>query len=396
MTTTSKGLGPYEDRILTAESIEASDENINTITIGLVPSPGLPEDIADDIREDLASKLHEIVDSNVRWVVRVVPDPITGSDVETPDLLEELGELAHTDAWDFTIALTDLPVRRNNNVVIADASREQRAGWISIPALGPFMLRRKVRRITVQLVEDLYLAPGADEDQEDDLPQAEVAGRGDTTDAEEAIDVRYISKSKLAIVRLLGGMVYANKPWTIIPSFKTTAVAAIGTGSFGIIFASVWELGEYSTTLRLIVLSLLAMSLLGGWIIVAHGLWQPQHGRSSRFLTALYNTTTVITIGTGVLVAHVMIYVVLLFEAVVFMPPMVLENRLEMPVNAVNYLTAAWVTTNVATLAGALGAGVEDTERVRESSFNWRMQRRFEEHEAAREEDQVDREENPA
>lgn len=66
-----------------------------------------------------------------------------------------------------------------------------------------------------------------------------------------------------------------------------------------------------------------------------------------------------------------------------------------MPVDALNYVTATWVTTSVATLAGALGAGLEDTDRVREATFSWRMQRRFEEHEAAREEDQVDHEENP-
>lgn len=394
MTSTNKRLEQQDIRVPTSESIEASDDGSNTFTVGLVPSPGLPEDIANDIRDDLAKALGESIDSNIRWVIRVVSDPITGSNVETPDLLRELGNLAQSDAWDFTIALTDLPVRRNNKIVIADASTEQRAGWISVPALGPFLLRRKVRRITFQLVKDLYAASNEDDSDDNHLLHSKEAGRGDTSDAAEMIDIRYISRSWFATARLLGGMVYANEPWTIFPSFKTTAVTAVASGSFGVIFASVWELGEHSSTIRLIMLSLVAMSLLGGWIIVAHGLWQPQRG-GSRFLNTLYNATTVVTIGTGVLFAYVMIYLVLLFESAIFMPPSLLTHRLEMPVDALNYITATWVTTSVATLAGALGAGLEDTDRVREATFSWRMQSRFEEHKEAREEDQVDREKNP-
>lgn len=396
MTSVSKLIDQQTNRIQTAESIEADDNAGSTITVGLVPSPGFPEDIANDIRDDLATDLDKVIDSDVRWVVRVVPDPLSGSNVETPDLLDELGELAKKDEWDYTIALTDLPIRRNKQIVLADASTEERSGWISIPALGPLWPRRKVRRVTIQLMEDLYLGPDDDDAQEgDELIRLKKASRGDTSDAEGRIDTRYISQSKFAIVHLLGGMVYANKPWTIFPSFKTTAITAIATGSYGLIFSSMWELGEFSSTLRLILLSLMAMSLLGLWIIVSHGLWQPHRDTSSQFLTALYNTTTVITIGVGVLFSYAIIYLVLLFEAVVFMPPALITTRLEMPVDALNYITATWVTTNVATLAGALGAGLEDTERVRHATFSWRMQRRFEEHEAALEEDQVEREENP-
>lgn len=391
MTAASKLLEQQAARVNTAESIEATEHQGDPITIGLVPSPGLPEDIANDISNDLARELGETIDSDVRWVVRVVPDPITGSNVETPDLLEELGTLAQTDSWDYTIALTDLPVRRHGKIVLADASTDQQAGWISIPALGALWIRRKVRRIIIQLVEDLYASP----DEDDDVLRLTEVGRGDASEADEMIDTRYIFKGRFATARLLAGMVYANQPWTIIPSFKTTAVTAVATGSYGLIFASMWELGEHSSVIRLIVLSLVAMSLLGAWIIVSHGLWQPHHGASSRFLTALYNATTVITIGTGVLFAYAMIYLVLLFESVIFMPPSLLTSRLEMPVDALNYVTATWVTASVATLAGALGAGLEDTERVREATFSWRMRRRFEEYEEAREEDQADREENP-
>ena len=392
MTSGRKFLEQQASHVPTSESREFGNDSL---TLGLVPSPGLPEDIANDIRDDLARELGEAIDSEVRWVVRVVPDPITGSNVETPDLLEELGNLAHLDAWDYTIALTDLPVRRNGKIVLADASTDQRAGWISVPAMGVLGLRRKVRRIIVHLVEDLYAESNEDTNQADNHLRSDGVGRGDTSGAAEMIDTRYISRSIFATARLLTGMVYANEPWTIFPSFKTTAVTAVATGSYGLIFSSMWELGEHASTLRLIVLSIVAMSLLGAWIIVSHDLWQPHRGANSQFLTTVYNATTVLTIGTGVLFAYAMIYLVLLFESVIFMPPSLLTSRLEMPVDALNYVTATWVTTSVATLAGALGAGLEDTERVRQATFSWRMQRRLEEYEAAGEEDQFDRKENP-
>lgn len=392
MTSGRKFLEQQASHVPTSESREFGNDSL---TLGLVPSPGLPEDIANDIRDDLARELGEAIDSEVRWVVRVVSDPITGSNVETPDLLEELGNLAHLDAWDYTIALTDLPVRRNGKIVLADASTDQRAGWISVPAMGVLGLRRKVRRIIVHLVEDLYAESNEDTNQVDNHLRSDGVARGDTSDAAETIDTRYISRSIFATARLLTGMVYANEPWTIFPSFKTTAVTAVATGSYGLIFSSMWELGEHASIIRLIVLSIVAMSLLSAWIIVSHDLWQPHYGTSSRFLTSLYNATTVLTIGTGVLFASAMIYLVLLFESVIFMPPSLLTSRLEMPVDALNYVTATWVTTSVATLAGALGAGLEDTERVREATFSWRMQRRLEEYEAARDENKDDRGEHP-
>lgn len=373
----------------TREAIESAEtrqadagDTGQTRDVGLVPSYGLPEDIANGMAPDLADTLRDQVDASVAWSVHVVPDPVTGSDVSSEELLRAISRMAEAAQWDYVIALTDLPVRRDGHIVIADASRELGVGWVSIPALGVFRIRARTRDVVSQLVGQLHregdephLAPGY---------VTTTGGEG----ADEAVDTEYVARGPLATARLVDGMVLANKPWSILPSLRTTAVTTIGTGSYGLIFSSIWQLGEYSESVRLLLLSLLAITVLSAWIIIAHELWRPRTRDSSPYLTTLYNATTAVTVGTGVAMAYVIVYLVLLLETVVFMPSDLLAHRLEKPVDWTNYVTAAWVAASVATFAGALGASLEDTERVRAATFSWRMQQRFD---AVRE--QADREE---
>lgn len=212
--------------------------------------------------------------------------------------------------------------------------------------------------------------------------------------AAEMIDTRYVAGGMLPVPRLLAGMVYANEPLTIFPSFKTTIATAVATDSYSLTFTSIWELGgPYYSPVRFALLALMSIAALSTWVIISHQLWQPRHAASSRFLAAMYNTTTVVTVALAVIVSYAMIYLVLLAEGAVIMPPSRLEALLQRAPGPPTYLAAAIVTAPVGTLAGALGAGLEDTDRVRRTTFSWRMQQRFEEYERAREEDEGDEQE---
>ncbi len=374
-TTNTVPPGGSAGRSARATGREASGND--PITVGLVPSPGLAEDIANDISQNLADDLSQQIDVSAPWDVHVRTNPLSGTDTDSPDLFEALGSVDDANAWDYAIAITDIPFRRDGQIVIASSSNERCAAWISIPALGPFALRRRTRELVIQLVHDLC-APQENDDSGRAIDPG-VARRAATTSEGN----RYVAPGILGQARLVGGMVYANKPWNTFPSFKKTGVTAVATGSYGLIFTSLWELGAAYTVWRLTGLMLLAMTILATWIITTHRLWQHPAPAMSGYLTTLYNVTTIVTIASGVIFAYVLIYIMLLIESAVFMPPSLLESKIQQPVGPLNYAAAAWVTASVATLAGALGASLEDTAAVRRATFGWRQRQRLESYERA-------------
>jgi hypothetical protein len=54
------------------------------------------------------------------------------------------------------------------------------------------------------------------------------------------------------------------------------------------------------------------------------------------------------------------------------------QSTLKHSVGLSEYLTLAWLGTSLATVAGALGASLEDEETVRKASYGYRQRRRHE------------------
>jgi hypothetical protein len=54
------------------------------------------------------------------------------------------------------------------------------------------------------------------------------------------------------------------------------------------------------------------------------------------------------------------------------------QTTLRHPIGPGDYLTLAWMATSLATVAGALGAGLEHEEVVREAAYGYRQRRRQE------------------
>jgi hypothetical protein len=333
--------------------------------------------VANDISQHIADDLSSQVDIGASWDVQVKTNPLSGTDMTSPELFDALDTVDDANAWDYAIAITDIPFKRDDRIVIASGREDRCAAWISIPALGPFAVRRRTRELVIQLIRDLCQPRGHEGDS-----RSIDTGIAKPADANPDGD-RYVAPGILGRARLVGGMVYANKPWSTFPSFKKTAVTAVATGSYGLIFTSLWELGAAYSIWRLAGLMLMAMGILATWIIVAHNLWQRPAPSKSGYLTTLYNMTTIVTVASGVIFAYVLIYVMLLIESMVFMPPALLESKIQQPVEPLNYATAAWVTASVATLAGALGASLEDTDAVRRATFGWRQRQRLESYERA-------------
>jgi len=207
-------------------------------------------------------------------------------------------------------------------------------------------------------------------------------------DEDEERNLRYTAPPLKGHIYLLTGMVYANRPWRLFPSFKTTVATAFATGGYGLIFTTLWEIGNAYGYGRLITLMIVAMSFLVGWIILSHRLWEPKDRDISGYLRSLYNAATLLTIATGVVFYYAVIFVLLLVAAIIYIPTGMLETTIGQEVTPINYVRIAWVTSSVATIAGAIGAGLEDSEAVQNATFGWRQSNRWRQHQQEQEQEE--------
>jgi len=344
--------------------------------VGLLASPGHCERVANDIVDVLPRRLERDLDSSFDWKVEVVPDPLTGSNVAMSDMIRETVERKRSSEWDYAIALTDVPFRREKRIVMGQTGGGLDVAVLSVPPLGVFRVRHRVVNMILELMDDLYrgtISGGT--------PNRFVSGteakRRVSSENEEDEDLRYTAPPIRGHVMLLSGMVYANRPWTLFPSFKTTVATAFATGGYGLIFTTLWEIGNAYGYGRLTTLMLAAMTILSTWIITSHGLWESRREGVGNYVRSLYNATTVLTIAAGVVFSYVMIFVLLMLAAVIYIPTSMLESTLGYAVKPVNYIKIAWVASSVATIAGAIGAGLEDSEEVRNATFGWRQSNRW-------------------
>jgi hypothetical protein len=355
------------------------------MTLGLVAAPDIPETIATELTSELPQLLGRRVDSGVSWEVPVVVDPLTGTDLEAPELLDACRERRQSEGWDLAICLTDLPVYRGGQVVVADASTERAVASLSLPALGATRLRARARELTIRLARELYTrtketgpvaTPGRGP------RSAEAVGPFRSVDPPNAdmkamdVDARIAAPGALGHVRLWSGMVLANRPWKMLPAFKGAIAAAFATGVYALVIPSIWMLSDAMGWARLLLLMVAAIVAMVVWIIISHHLWERPGEREQRKWASLYNGVTVLTIGAAVLAAYAILFVLIFLAAWVFVPSGYFQSTLKHPVGLGEYVRLAWLGASLATVAGALGASLEDEETVRDASYGYRQRRR--------------------
>lgn len=329
-------------------------------TLGLVPSPEHCEQIASRIKDGLPETLRERSGFGGEWIVRIESDPLTGANVDIDDMLDAVAERKERAGWDVAIALSDLPIREGGTTIVAEGCSGRAVAVLSVPALGVIRIDTRVTDLVVELVRNLR-------------------ERRETGEAPET-DIRLTAPRVMGTLGLLAGMVYANRPWSLFPSFKTAVATAFATGGYGLIFTTLWEIGNTYGYGRLVALMIAAMTILVTWIILSHRLWETSRADVTQYQRSLYNATTVATIAVGVVFAYVIIFALLLLAAFIYIPQSMLESTIGEPALPMSYVRIAWVTSSVATIAGAIGASLENTEAVRKATFGWRQIYRWREY----------------
>jgi hypothetical protein len=334
-------------------------------SILLLADPGAPAAIAERLSDFLPEVLTDCAPAEGKWEVftRRHAYPVD----EQAEVVEVIRAVdPASEPQDIVIYLTDLPRRLGTSPVVADISVHHRFGMISIPGLGGVLIDRRVKNLAQTVVAEVTRQPAA---QRRSIKQL--------TRTQDDDVVRYVAPTTLSRLRLLTGMVYANRPWRLAAGMSKMMMAAFAAGAVSLAYPTMWQLSATMGPWRLGTATILASAAMIAWLILDHKLWERPQSAEERERAALYNTATVVTLAFGVATLHVALFLLLLVTAWWTLPPELVAENIRRPVGLSTLLLMAWLVAAVATLGGALGSGMEDDKAVKAATYGVRQRQRF-------------------
>jgi hypothetical protein len=337
------------------------------VSVLLIADPGEPAAIAEYIAEYLPERLRGSDRLARRWTTCVRRKPyLPDEQADFADVIDTVDPSSEEE--DVVVYLTDLPRREDTLPVVADVSDDHKFALISVAGVGGVHVERRVRTVTelaiARVLGEPVLGPGA-------------ARRFPSAQTEDG--VRYFAPSGLRRLRLLSGMVRANRPWRLVTGLSKVLVGAFATGAIALATNTIWLFADTMGPWRMGAATVLSIAAMILWLILEHELWERPESPTERDRSVLYNTATVVTLVIGVVVLYVALFGLLLFTASLTLPPELLSRVLGHGVNLADYLTLAWLLASIATIGGALGSGLEDDAAVKEAAYGVRQRQRIEE-----------------
>ncbi|POX37202.1 hypothetical protein C3486_29650 [Streptomyces sp. Ru73] len=348
------------------------------LRLGVVADPGLPSDIAAAVvNERLPPLLSRRVSDEVVWEVELEQQELPLDEHGTVPLLELAGERRPEAGWDMFVYLTDLPRGPAAQPVLADLSSRDQAALISLPAIGGVRLRHHVTRALVHIVDRLHHSTARPAGRRALRRWSEwTSSVRERTSDEHALDTSLVLVGRRGTFRLLCGMVRNNRPWRLVPHLASATAAAAATAAFGIFYSSIWQMADAMSTLRLTVVTLLAIGVMVGWLLFYNHLWDSPRGNRARKDTVLYNASTLCTLALGVSCMYLLLYGLALLAAVVVIDDGFLGSQLGHPAGASDYATVVWLACSMGIVAGALGSSLDSEAAVRQATYSKREQER--------------------
>ena len=188
-------------------------------------------------------------------------------------------------------------------------------------------------------------------------------------DAEDVSGLRYVPTLIFGHLRLLAGMVRANRPWRLAARLYGVLAAAFAVAAYGILASDMWRLSTSLSWWRLLVVCLASLAVTIVAVIVAHELWERAPDPRARAQVLLFNVTTALTVTIGIASLYAALFVLVLAGAVLVITAPVLADALGRDISARDYVTLAWFAASFATVAGALGTVLESDTAVREAAY---------------------------
>lgn len=354
-------------------------------TVGLMADPGVAEKVADRVSEGLAHRLSENTEEH--WVVETVQEQLPLDSEGMINLSDYAPEILEKYQWDYVFYLTDLPIFYERQPVLCRTVAQDHGALIVLPALGAFRLRSQVAELVITLLQKLS---GTTDEIDTAAVSRDIKRKVKLVGTESPL---ILLRGPFNQFRMLTGMVRGNRPIQLPGAMSGFMTAGAATGAFGIFYSSIWALADALYPGRLLLIGAIIVALLTTWLIMRNGLWNTRHITQAR----LDNIATVITVGIGVTLSYLMLFVGLLALSTVIVDAGYLSSQLEKSAGPRDYLELSWLAASLGTMAGALGANFDSDDAIRQATYSKRWHERremFNTYEKSAEEEEEEQEED--
>jgi hypothetical protein len=352
-----------------------------TTHVEVLAAPDLPRNVAHGLVDQLPELLERQHEG--RWHVTLAPRPLLAGREGLDAILDVGSEVRRDERCDAVICLTDIPLRHGAQPLVAAVDRRDKVVVANVPAFGAVLVALRVRTAATALIDEL-----TEEALEEPSEARSRLGAHRLAHAlapvhrsvvsEERAQVRYVMPTGTGHLRMLGGMVRANRPWRAFSGLSSAVVAAFATGAYALLSPTIWQLSGELGWLRLLAIMLCAVVAMVAWLVIGHDLWEKAEDSTPRKDAALYNTATTLTLVVAVLCGYAALFVLIFVVGSLMVEGGVFEANAGHAAGIGAYAALAWLGAAIGTVAGALGSKLESIEEVRYATYGHDQNRRRE------------------
>jgi hypothetical protein len=346
------------------------------LTVGLVGTAGVSEETLGRLCSDLVRDLRQHLPGAV-WSIGTELEQRLAPPADLDDLLDcARRHLLATDRQ-LVLLLTELPLNVGRRPLLSHVSPSQGVAVVSLPGHGALALKSRTRRSLLRAVQVL-VGSAAPEDSDRDQPRRGHRSRADvdrrmhelaTAVSPEQGGVTFAAQVITGNLHLLAGMVRANQPWRLVLRLARSLSAALAAAVAALVTQDIWRLSEAMGAPRLAVATVGSIASVCVALIAGAHLWERYPRRSARQQVLLLNAATTATVVLGVMALYVMLFSLTVVGVLLLVPDDLFASALGRPLGLGDQVRLAWLVSSVATLAGALGAGLESDEAVRAAAY---------------------------
>lgn len=356
------------DANTTEPSAPAATDTIDRpqLDVGVVVAPGLPNFQPDVVAADISSELAQKYDQ-VLWNVVAVEDRLEEPGVSSLDLMETARDRMLDEDWDLVLVLTDLPLKNGRSVIQTQLSPVHSVGLVVIPALGAVQVRAKVRKACLRLVEEIL-------DFDDDDSGEDIVRRA--RQRSDDVELRSDENSMQFAARVLGGnigvllgLVRANRPLTFALRLSQLIAVTAAAGAIMLITPDIWVMASNYGPWRLSALTVIAIVSVTISLIVGAKLWEKPRRKAEREQVTLFNVATALTVGIGVSVFYLAVFLLALAAAFLLLDGHSFMQLSEQHWSVGKVADISWMTASLAVVGGAVGAGLEEDDIIRSATY---------------------------